>query len=63
MVRINNVSLICEIDIMMVEYFTAKESAYCGADLKPSKKESPYILVNCRAAPRNKLKIKNKAVL
>src|ERR1035437_1785463 len=56
--RINNVSDIYEIDIIMVEYFTTNESAYCGKFLKSSRYESPYIFVNCNAAPKNIAKIK-----
>ena len=62
MVRMNKVSDIWEIDIMMVEYFTTNESAYSGNRLKSSRKESPYMLVSCSAAPKNMEKIKNRAI-
>ena len=62
-VSINSVSEICEIDMMMVEYFTTNESAYSGILLKSSKNASPYILVSCSAPPNNMEKIKNKAIL
>src|SRR5436190_7808666 len=63
-VKINTVSDICEIDIIMVEYFTTKESGpYAGIFLKSSKNVSPYIFVNCNAAPNNIENKKNSAVL
>ena len=52
MARINKVSEIWEMDIMIVEYFTTNESAYSGTFLKSSRNESPYIFVNCNAAPK-----------
>src|SRR5688572_8425478 len=62
-VRIKTVSDICDIDMMIVEYFTTKESGpYSGTFLKSSRNVSPYIFVNCNAAPRSIEKIKNKAI-
>ena len=61
--RMNNVSDIWEIDNMMVDRFTTNESAYSGTFTKPERKESPYILVNCKAAPNIMEKIKNNAIL
>src|SRR5688572_22841290 len=62
--KMNSVSEIWEIDKMIVERFTTKESGpYSGIFLKSSRKVSPYIFVNCKAAPRNIEKIKNKAIL
>ena len=50
--------------MMIVEYLTTKESGpYWGINLKSSKKESPYIFVSCKAAPKNMENIKNKAIL
>lgn len=63
MVRINKVSLICDIDKIMVEYFTTKESLKASILSKLVKKESPYILVSCKAAPSNMLNKKNRAIL
>src|SRR6266496_5520812 len=63
MVRINRVSDICEIDKMIVEYFTTNEFVNFGILLKSLRKESPYIFVNCKAAPNIMEKIKNKAIL
>ena len=59
----NKVSDICEIDNIIVEYFTTNELVYAGFPAKPLKKDSPYIFVNCNAAPSNIEKIKNKAIL
>src|ERR1044072_9000003 len=61
--RINNVSEICEIDMMMVEYFTTNESAYAGTFEKFERNLSPYMLVNCRAAPKSMENTKNSAIL
>src|SRR5688572_15643149 len=61
MVKMNSVSDIWEIDIIIVEYFTTKDSGpYSGTFLKSSKKVSPYIFVSCKAAPKSIEKIKNK---
>ena len=57
------VSDIWEIDKITVEYFTPKESAYFGIFPKSERKVSPYIFVNCKAAPRNNEKIKKVAIL
>ena len=63
-VKIKSVSDICEMDMMMVEYFTTKDSGpYSGLFLKSSRNVSPYMLVNCKAAPSNMEKRKNKAIL
>ena len=62
-VRMNSVSEIWEMDMIMVEYFITNESAYFGIFLKSSRKVSPYILVSCKAAPKNIEKIKNNAIL
>src|SRR5687767_14845837 len=63
-VRMNTVSEICEIDMIMVEFLTTNDSGpYSGTFLKSSRKVSPYIFVSCKAAPRNIEKIKNKAIL
>src|SRR6185503_365479 len=62
--KMNNVSDIWEIDKMIVEYLTTKESGpYSGIFLKSSRNVSPYMFVNCNAAPKNIEKIKNKAIL
>ena len=59
MASINKVSDICDIDIIIVEYFTTKESEYSGIFSKSERKTSPYILVNCNAPPKNIEKMKN----
>ena len=61
--NMNHVSDIWEIDKMIVEYFITKESAYFGTFAKSDKNTSPYIFVNCNAAPKNMEKRKNKAIL
>ena len=61
--RMKRVSDICEIDIISVEYFTTTELANSGIVEKSDKKVSPYILVNCKAPPKNIEKIKNNAIL
>src|SRR6185436_15979221 len=63
MVRINTVSAIWEMDMMMVEYFITNEFAYSGTFLKSSRKVSPYMFVSCKAAPSSMEKKKNKATL
>src|SRR4026208_627096 len=63
MVRMNSVSDICEIERMIVEYFTTNESLYSGTDSKPLRNESPYIFVNWSAAPSIIENKKNSAIL
>ena len=63
MAKMNKVSEICEIDMMIVEYFTTNESAYSGTFANSDKYTSPYILVSCNAAPKNIENKKNNAIL
>ena len=44
--KINTVSEICEIDIIIVEYFTTNESLNSEIFAKSERKVSPYIFVN-----------------
>ncbi len=46
MAKMNNVSEICEIDMMIAGYFTDIESLYLSTVAKSCKKVSPYALVN-----------------
>ena len=48
---------------MKVEFSVTNECAYSGIFAKSYKKESPYIFVNCNAAPKNIEKTKNNAIL
>ena len=61
--RINAVSENCEIDIIKVDFLTTKLLAYSGNFPNSERKTSPYMLVNCNAAPKNIEKIKNNAIL
>ena len=63
MVRMNSVSEIWEMDMMMAGYLTASKSWNAGIFAKSCKKVSPYALVNCREAPSNMAKMKKTAIL
>src|SRR3546814_12065628 len=54
MVRMNSVSEICEIDMMIAGYFTAIASWNAGTLAKSCRKVSPYALVSCSAAPQHR---------
>src|SRR5476651_1184680 len=61
MVRINNVSDVCEIANMLNGNFTAHVFWKAVIFLKSLRKSPPYIFVSCNAAPRNMEKAKNIA--
>ncbi len=61
MARINNVSEICDIDMIMAGYLTAIKPLYGGTLAKSWINVSPYALVNCNAAPNNMANAKNIA--
>src|SRR3546814_5420580 len=63
MVRMNSVSEICEIDMMIAGYFTAIASWNAGTLAKSCRKVSPYALVSCSAAPSSIANTKNTAML
>ena len=60
--RMQQASLICEMEVSMVALLAAKESAYSGTPLKLVRKGPAKPLVTCRHMPSNAEKMKNRAI-